>query len=123
MARGNSLEERDLSCRNDGCLSSVLWQIPHNAPRNEAGRLPGFPAPAPAVLPHSPPNAPATPAPPAAEPSYRLPEDGSTSERDSLIEAMERTGWVQAKAARLLNLTPRQIGYALRKYDIPIKKF
>jgi Nif-specific regulatory protein len=36
---------------------------------------------------------------------------------------MERTGWVQAKAARLMNLTPRQIGYALRKYDIPIKKF
>jgi len=24
---------------------------------------------------------------------------------------------------RLLNLTPRQIGYALRKHDIPIKKF
>jgi Nif-specific regulatory protein len=36
---------------------------------------------------------------------------------------MEKSGWVQAKAARLLNLSPRQIGYALRKYNIPIQKF
>lgn len=44
------------------------------------------------------------------------------SERDDLIDAMERSGWVQAKAARLLNLTPRQIGYALRKQGIELKK-
>jgi Nif-specific regulatory protein len=36
---------------------------------------------------------------------------------------MEKAGWVQAKAARLLNLTPRQIAYALVKHQIPIKKF
>ena len=35
---------------------------------------------------------------------------------------MERCGWVQAKAARLLGLTPRQIGYALKKYDIEIRQ-
>lgn len=46
----------------------------------------------------------------------------SRSERDDLIDAMERSGWVQAKAARLLNLTPRQIGYALRKQGIELKK-
>jgi Nif-specific regulatory protein len=34
---------------------------------------------------------------------------------------MEQSGWVQAKAARLLNLTPRQIGYALKKHQIPLK--
>ncbi len=45
------------------------------------------------------------------------------SERERLIEALEKTGWVQAKAARLLGLTPRQIGYALRKQNIDIKKF
>ena len=45
------------------------------------------------------------------------------SERERLIDALERTGWVQAKAARLLGLTPRQIGYALRKQNIDIKKF
>jgi Nif-specific regulatory protein len=47
----------------------------------------------------------------------------SGSERDRLVEAMERTGWVQAKAARLLGLTPRQIGYALKKHGIEIKRF
>jgi len=35
---------------------------------------------------------------------------------------MESAGWVQAKAARLLGLTPRQVGYALRKHEIAIKK-
>jgi Nif-specific regulatory protein len=30
---------------------------------------------------------------------------------------------VQAKAARLLGLTPRQVGYAMRKHGIPIQKF
>jgi Nif-specific regulatory protein len=29
---------------------------------------------------------------------------------------------VQAKAARLLGLTPRQIGYAIRKHGIPIQR-
>jgi Nif-specific regulatory protein len=36
---------------------------------------------------------------------------------------MEAAGWVQARAARMLGLTPRQIGYALKKLDIAIKKF
>ncbi len=45
------------------------------------------------------------------------------SERDRLVQAMEQAGWVKAKAARLLNLTPRQIGYALQKHAIPVKKF
>ncbi len=45
------------------------------------------------------------------------------SERERLIDALDKTGWVQAKAARLLGLTPRQIGYALRKQNIEIKKF
>ncbi|MGE4278515.1 MAG: helix-turn-helix domain-containing protein, partial [Magnetospirillum sp.] len=44
------------------------------------------------------------------------------SERERLVQAMERCGWVQAKAARLLGLTPRQIGYALKKYDIEIRQ-
>jgi Nif-specific regulatory protein len=34
---------------------------------------------------------------------------------------MEKCGWVQAKAARLLNLTPRQIGYALKKHGIELQ--
>jgi Nif-specific regulatory protein len=52
--------------------------------------------------------------------------DGGSSdsqERRRLVEAMEQAGWVQAKAARLLGLTSRQMGYALRKFSIEIKRF
>jgi Nif-specific regulatory protein len=60
------------------------------------------------------------PAAPAPEP----PQAGEArSERDRLVEAMETAGWVQAKAARILGMTPRQIGYALRKHGIELKKF
>ncbi|MBL3610414.1 helix-turn-helix domain-containing protein, partial [Rhodovulum sulfidophilum] len=61
-------------------------------------------------------------APPAGRPPAAFapePQD----ERARLVDAMERAGWVQAKAARLLGLTPRQIGYALKKHDIPLRKF
>ncbi|MFM9776408.1 helix-turn-helix domain-containing protein, partial [Streptomyces galilaeus] len=34
---------------------------------------------------------------------------GSMADRDRVVAAMEKSGWVQAKAARLLGLTPRQI--------------
>ncbi len=49
-------------------------------------------------------------------------EPGNMSERERLVWALEQCGWVQAKAARLLNLTPRQIGYALQKYNIEVKR-
>ena len=48
--------------------------------------------------------------------------DKSKLEREDLIAALDATGWVQAKAARRLNLTPRQIGYALRKHGIELKR-
>ena len=57
----------------------------------------------------------------AAEVALDEPESGSL--RDRLLWAMERTGWVQAKAARLLGMTTRQVSYALRKYNIEIKRF
>ena len=44
-------------------------------------------------------------------------------ERERLIWAMEQCGWVQAKAARLLRITPRQLGYALQKNRIEVRKF
>jgi Nif-specific regulatory protein len=39
-------------------------------------------------------------------------------EKSMLLDALKKTGWVQAKAARVLGLTPRQIGYKIKKYDI-----
>jgi Nif-specific regulatory protein len=46
---------------------------------------------------------------------------GQMTDRDRFIAAMEKSGWVQAKAARILGLTPRQIGYALKKHGIEVK--
>jgi len=42
-------------------------------------------------------------------------------EREQLIAALEQAGWVQAKAARLLNMTPRQIAYRVRILNIKMK--
>ena len=39
-------------------------------------------------------------------------------ERDRLKKALERAGWVQAKAARELGITPRQIAYKVKKYRL-----
>lgn len=47
---------------------------------------------------------------------------GGMPQRERLMSAMERSGWVQAKAARMLGLTPRQVGYALKKYNIEVKR-
>jgi Nif-specific regulatory protein len=44
------------------------------------------------------------------------------SPRERLIRVMEKAGWVQAKAGRMLGMTPRQVGYALRKHNIEIKR-
>jgi Nif-specific regulatory protein len=44
-------------------------------------------------------------------------------ESERLVWAMERSGWVQAKAARLLKISPRQMGYALQKHGIEVRKF
>jgi Nif-specific regulatory protein len=43
-------------------------------------------------------------------------------ERERLVWAMERCGWVQAQAARLLKISPRQMGYALQKNGIEVRK-
>jgi Nif-specific regulatory protein len=58
-----------------------------------------------------------------ASPSKELGTEPPEGERERLIWAMEQCGWVQAKAARLLRLTPRQLGYALQKNRIEVRKF
>ena len=39
-------------------------------------------------------------------------------ERSSILQALQETGWIQSKAARILGITPRQIGYKMKKYAI-----
>ena len=56
--------------------------------------------------------------PSAAKPEFNT--DGM-DEREQVIAALEQAGWFQAKAARLLNMTPRQIAYRVRILNIKMK--
>ncbi|ASL28378.1 nif-specific transcriptional activator NifA [Azotobacter chroococcum] len=61
--------------------------------------------------------------PPLAAP---LPEvnlaDENLDDRERVIAALEQAGWVQAKAARLLGMTPRQIAYRIQTLNIHMRK-
>lgn len=39
-------------------------------------------------------------------------------EKSNIVNALEKTGGVQARAAKLLGITPRQIGYKMKKYKL-----
>jgi Nif-specific regulatory protein len=128
LARGASIALDDFACRNDQCLSSLLWRGSKEA---QSVRMAGGARPQPAVLlPMAPQPANADAAALAGATADQSGISGSpstngppTSERERLVEAMERSGWVQAKAARILGLTSRQVGYALKKHAIEIKHF
>ena len=123
LAVGSAIGASDFACRNDECLSATLWRHPSSA-------LPATFVPLPLARGFT---RGSTQVKAAAESDSAqaevAPEDWSElagtarGERERLIEVMESVGWVQAKAARVLGLTPRQVGYALRKQEIPIKKF
>ena len=50
-------------------------------------------------------------------------DDPDLDERERVIAALEQAGWVQAKAARLLGMTPRQIAYRIQTLNIEVKQF
>ncbi|MFZ4539962.1 nif-specific transcriptional activator NifA [Propionivibrio sp.] len=67
-------------------------------------------------------------APAALNPVYSpIPEvdidDPNLSEKERVITALEQAGWVQAKAARILGMTPRQIAYRIQTLNIEVKQF
>lgn len=145
MVRGAVISAQDFACREAGCLSSVLWRETEG-PTQAIGGMGAIPdmTPRPAPPPSSPsacpsgkgdcascagepassghPSETATPAEANADPATGGGASGRLPERARLIDAMEKSGWVQAKAARLLGLTPRQVGYALRKHGVEIKR-
>ncbi len=47
-----------------------------------------------------------------------LPSTIEDIEKTKILDALRKTGWVQARAARLLGLSNRQIGYKIKKYKI-----
>ena len=49
-------------------------------------------------------------------------DDPELDERERVIAALEQAGWVQAKAARLLGLTPRQIAYRIQTLNIKVRQ-
>ncbi|MDF9391500.1 MULTISPECIES: nif-specific transcriptional activator NifA [Methylococcus] len=59
---------------------------------------------------------------PADAASYKVDlDDENLDERERIIAALEQSGWVQAKAARLLDMTPRQIAYRVKILNIHMK--
>jgi Nif-specific regulatory protein len=49
--------------------------------------------------------------------------DPNLSEKERVVAALEQAGWVQAKAARILGMTPRQIAYRIQTLNIEVKQF
>ena len=112
----DEIDDRDFACVTGDCLSRTLWKSYVGAPTT---------APAAAPLPEShlfPIVAEGGESAPCPAPGACPVTHPHIGERERLVDAMERTGWVQAKAARLLGLTPRQIGYALRKHGVEMKR-
>ena len=136
MAHDSVITDLALPCKENRCLTQVL----HHIEREDAvkpGRLADIPI---VEVPMSQP--PASSPPPAsataedentgpADATALAPHDDPSTapdgkpegERERLVWAMERCGWVQAKAARLLKISPRQMGYALQKNGIEVRKF
>lgn len=146
LARRDVIDRNDFACTHGECVSALLWTSAGRAIDNPVLALatggtvvPNTVVPN-TVMPASGRAVRAPVASPSALPAELAGDDGKgqlcehagpdcpvmnsrLSEMERLIDAMEKTGWVQAKAARLLNLTPRQIGYALKKFNIEMKKF
>jgi Nif-specific regulatory protein len=132
MAHNEDLTDLSFPCHDNRCLTQVL----HHVDREDAVR-PGRPVPIPITeVPmhprdqgHAGGHAHGHGSGAASHEGFEddgaiaVSDDKPEGERERLIWAMEKCGWVQAKAARLLNITPRQMGYALQKYDIEVRKF
>ncbi len=97
--------ERAAVMSESGTIEADLIRID----RQRDGAAPAY-APPPAV-----PGAPTAPPADLADPNL--------DERARVIAALEQAGWVQARAARLLGMTPRQIAYRIQTLNIEVKQF
>jgi Nif-specific regulatory protein len=130
MAPNDLIRRTDFGCDHRHCLSATLWKGQAGSSANSRqiastaawtggdGRAgaPAFPARLGPALPEAGATSP--------EPARRGRKKGVTQPaKEMVLEALERTGWVQARAARSLGLTARQIGYAMKKHGIILKEF
>jgi Nif-specific regulatory protein len=129
LAPGPAIVRNDFACCHGQCLSAMLWKSgTEDAELRPLPIVPLTSRPAMPAVDRSAVSA-AVSAPaggamvePGAMGGEEFGAGGRMADRERVIAAMEKSGWVQAKAARLLGLTPRQVGYALRKYGIEIKR-
>ena len=117
--QGKVIHKADMLCDREMCFSFVMWQqhSKHSVypiiAASESGTVPpAYEVPPPDSL--VPPS--------AVEPPYPASKSGDP-QKQQIIDALEKCGWVQAKAARMLGLTPRQIGYAITKHGIDVKRY
>lgn len=125
LAHGSSIVREDFACCHGQCLSATLWKCGPEQVARQPSPIISLPArlsmpPTQAVAHVQPVGSELTPLEPPGRPVIGA---AKITDRERVVAAMERSGWVQAKAARLLGLTPRQIGYALRRHGIEIKRF
>jgi len=132
LAKNTTIVVEDFACSNGSCLSMVLGKSVNS--NNNHPKKKGYfelPVVSPAPIRARPPQRAVEPVASSSELDGEIlgeatranAVDVDSEERTRLIDRMERSGWVQAKAARMLGLTPRQMGYALRKHGIEIKRF
>ncbi|ADE84332.1 nif-specific transcriptional activator NifA [Rhodobacter capsulatus] len=124
LSDGAIVLAEELACRQGACLSAELFRLQDGT--SPIGGLAVGRVITPTVRVSAPPPEPA-PAPepaPEAPPREEVPLRTKTAQlsREELLRALESAGWVQAKAARLLGMTPRQIAYALQKFEIELRK-
>ena len=128
MAQGDVIHDASFPCRHNRCLTQTL----HFVAKDDAVAV-AVPIVAAATPEESHsgsealderPGEPVRIGPTAqiGSPARHYGNEPPQGERERLIWAMEQCGWVQAKAARLLKVTPRQLGYALQKHMIEVQK-
>ena len=140
MIQGDTIRDFAFPCKHNRCLTQTLHFLDKAdavaavaaVDTHPAAAMPSVPLPMPTR------HRPADAEEPEGDevtrigPTQRLPAGSAAAsasseppegERERLIWAMEQCGWVQAKAARLLRVTPRQLGYALQKNRIEVRKF
>jgi Nif-specific regulatory protein len=129
LARGEAIVDKDFLCSSGKCLSALLWTgsghgaypISNAKPEKDESSDALRPPASEEDLPSS-----AQISASAAHEDASC-DDSRTSvrkmiEKERLIEGLERAAWVQAKAARLLGISLRQVNYALKKYNIEVKR-
>ena len=114
MTQGNTIRKKDMLCDSDRCFSSIMWQqhskhgvIPIIS--NQTRSTPEREMPVEEVEDN--------------QDESEFGSDAGNPQRQQIIDALEKCGWVQAKAARLLGITPRQMGYAILKHNIDVKRY